>query len=218
MNRLLFAFLLLLSVGTANAALFVDIKGQSGSSIVTMTVWGSGTWGWTEYDDVIRYDNIKGGFAGDAFDNNGSLVNPEDDDWIDIDGFTVNTFGFHGQAQSFEFKRLLIDSDDYLLGELDDFLFGTTGDAFSTYKGHEWTIEKTSFVVDLSKMGGPGEEGATFDDLGLGTFTDMPDHNGHGTGQLTLTVSAVPVPAAVWLFGSGLLGMIGYSKRKSIAA
>ncbi len=30
-------------------------------------------------------------------------------------------------------------------------------------------------------------------------------------------VSAVPIPAAVWLFGSGLLGLIGYSKRKKTA-
>ncbi len=30
-------------------------------------------------------------------------------------------------------------------------------------------------------------------------------------------VSAVPVPATVWLFGSGLLGLIGVAKRKKIA-
>ncbi|WP_338040198.1 PEP-CTERM sorting domain-containing protein [Methylocucumis oryzae] len=29
------------------------------------------------------------------------------------------------------------------------------------------------------------------------------------------TPSAVPVPAAVWLFGSGLLGLISSAKRKS---
>ena len=28
-------------------------------------------------------------------------------------------------------------------------------------------------------------------------------------------VSAVPVPAAVWLFGSGLLGLIGFARRKA---
>jgi len=32
--------------------------------------------------------------------------------------------------------------------------------------------------------------------------------------SLTATVSAVPVPAAVWLFGSGLLGLVGISRRK----
>jgi hypothetical protein len=29
------------------------------------------------------------------------------------------------------------------------------------------------------------------------------------------TPSAVPVPAAVWLFGTGILGLIGFSKRKA---
>jgi len=30
----------------------------------------------------------------------------------------------------------------------------------------------------------------------------------------TVNVSAVPIPAAVWLFGSGLLGLIGVARRK----
>jgi hypothetical protein len=29
------------------------------------------------------------------------------------------------------------------------------------------------------------------------------------------TVTAVPVPAAIWLFGSGLVGLIGFARRKS---
>jgi len=32
-----------------------------------------------------------------------------------------------------------------------------------------------------------------------------------------LTVSSVPVPAAVWLFGSGMLGLIGVARRKKAA-
>ena len=31
-----------------------------------------------------------------------------------------------------------------------------------------------------------------------------------------LTTSAVPVPAAVWLFGSGLIGLIGVARRKKV--
>ncbi len=34
----------------------------------------------------------------------------------------------------------------------------------------------------------------------------------------TLTVTAVPVPAAVWLFGSGLLGLVGIARRRNIKA
>jgi hypothetical protein len=37
---------------------------------------------------------------------------------------------------------------------------------------------------------------------------------GSGNSLTVLNVSAVPVPAAVWLFGSGLLGLVGIAKRK----
>ena len=31
------------------------------------------------------------------------------------------------------------------------------------------------------------------------------------------TIDSVPLPAAVWLFGSGLLGLIGIARRKKLA-
>lgn len=37
-------------------------------------------------------------------------------------------------------------------------------------------------------------------------------------GHLSLTPAAVPVPAAAWMFGSGLLGLLGVSRGKSKAA
>jgi hypothetical protein len=33
--------------------------------------------------------------------------------------------------------------------------------------------------------------------------------------NIQTTVAAVPIPGAVWLFGSALLGMIGYGRRKT---
>ena len=38
--------------------------------------------------------------------------------------------------------------------------------------------------------------------------------NGSGEADYSFTVTTVPVPAAVWLFGSGLLGLIGIARRK----
>jgi len=42
------------------------------------------------------------------------------------------------------------------------------------------------------------------------TFTD-------GT-VLSVDIKVVPVPAAVWLFGSGLLGLVGVARRKALVA
>ena len=36
--------------------------------------------------------------------------------------------------------------------------------------------------------------------------------------EITTQISPVPLPAAAWLFGSALLGLIGYSKRKGAKA
>lgn len=51
-------------------------------------------------------------------------------------------------------------------------------------------------------------------DLSVNTLYDFPDVT---NGAITLEnaiVNAVPVPAAVWLFGSGLIGLIGVARRK----
>ena len=36
-----------------------------------------------------------------------------------------------------------------------------------------------------------------------------------GVNILEVDVQVVPVPAAVWLFGSGLIGLIGVARRKA---
>ena len=50
-----------------------------------------------------------------------------------------------------------------------------------------------------------------------GPFTGIRGYVDIGSGNsMTVTsISAVPVPAAVWLFGSGLLGLLGISRRKA---
>jgi hypothetical protein len=47
---------------------------------------------------------------------------------------------------------------------------------------------------------------------------NKPGLSGNPTGlrvDMAGTATVVPVPAAVWLFGSGLLGLMGYSRRKA---
>jgi len=61
--------------------------------------------------------------------------------------------------------------------------------------------------------------------LCMTAFGDVIDPNasrpiGEGTMagySSSLTISAVPVPAAVWLFGSALLGMLGVSRKRTLS-
>ena len=48
----------------------------------------------------------------------------------------------------------------------------------------------------------------------IDTILGSQDVSGTVSVDLMGTVSAVPVPAAVWLFGSGLIGLIGFSRRR----
>jgi hypothetical protein len=49
-------------------------------------------------------------------------------------------------------------------------------------------------------------------------FDDFLATTEQGTGDITLnlSVSPVPVPAAVWLFGTALIGFVGMSRRTSV--
>lgn len=68
---------------------------------------------------------------------------------------------------------------------------------------------------DASLIGG-GIIVAGLDENGIGVntglyFNDFNELSGYSIN----TISAVPVPAAAWLFASGLIGLIGIAKRKS---
>ena len=49
--------------------------------------------------------------------------------------------------------------------------------------------------------------------MGLNVNFDI----GSGNSLTVLSISNIPVPGAIWLFGSGLLGLIGISRRKKAA-
>ena len=91
------------------------------------------------------------------------------------------------------------------------------GDAPVGQGGVEFTYLNLAFTAIAT----PG----TDVDVGLGvsglwqdgTFTPIPDADITYIGA-TVTVNPVPVPPAVWLFGSGLLGLVGVARRRSSQA
>jgi len=75
--------------------------------------------------------------------------------------------------------------------------------AFGTY--FTWSVNPDIPVVAVFNQDGSAGQAVP---MQIGPFPGQaPTFQG--------TVSAVPVPAAVWLFGSGLLGLVGVARRKA---
>jgi Ca2+-binding RTX toxin-like protein len=96
--------------------------------------------------------------------------------------------------------------DDSLAGgNGNDILYGGTGSDTAVYSGNlsSYTITRT----------GPDQfdvQGFTYLDHLTGIeFAQFSDQT------IDLSTVVVPVPAAVWLFGSGLIGLIGVARRKA---
>ena len=74
--------------------------------------------------------------------------------------------------------------------------------AFGTY--FDWSTGSSIPVVAIFNNDGSAGPGVP---MVVGPFPGQaPTWQG--------TVSAVPVPSAVWLFGSGLIGLVGFARRK----
>lgn len=69
--------------------------------------------------------------------------------------------------------------------------------ASAAFSSGSWFLSAGSYLLDFKKIQSA---------LGF-----------EGGGQAAYQVSAVPVPAAAWLFGSALLGFFGFSRKKANA-
>ena len=65
---------------------------------------------------------------------------------------------------------------------------------------------------------GPDVSGGVTLQLGATNGPGNPTTMFYDNISITADVNAVPVPAAVWLFGSGLLGLVGVARRKKALA
>ena len=103
-----------------------------------------------------------------------------------------------------------------LNGTLDTAFWGNmdvilTQDGTDIFRLNSWNL--TTDGINSFGFDGQFEVGSNYQ-LTLSSYADFTDYyNEKWTFELT-TVSAVPVPAAVWLFGSGLLALFGFGRRK----
>lgn len=81
---------------------------------------------------------------------------------------------------------------------------------------YDFSGASQSLNMALYSTGGSGGNGEAvtnyYSDLGLSLGQATLDF---AAGTLTITPTQVPVPAAVWLFGSAILGLVGFSRRSA---
>lgn len=74
--------------------------------------------------------------------------------------------------------------------------------------------DNNSDIVSLSRIFNGTDSNNNALDFQLGCITPG-SANIAGVGDCSVSsVSAVPLPAAVWLFGSGVIGLVGFARRK----
>ncbi len=104
-----------------------------------------------------------------------------------------------------------------------------TGTTFSRTGSYTNNVNNPLDTVGLNYLGqastttAGGLASLTFSNLASGDYTLLLGGNGtssdtFGNGFYKLTLTAVPVPGAVWLFGSALAGLVGFGRRKSKSA
>ena len=89
------------------------------------------------------------------------------------------------------------------------------GDFFATGTGGTLTLAGSDqFILGISTDNGlnwSGDTSVTF--MGANSYTV----NFSDGSVLEIDVQVIPVPATVWLFGSGLLGLVGIARRRKAA-
>ncbi len=135
--------------------------------------------------DYTQDDPSQGGIDGELFIELGGLIAGDEYDVLDVSGTATL-----GGVLTTDF----IDSGNGLFS-------ASAGDVFDILSAE--TIAGEFDLLTLAVLG----DGLFWDVNYLTDFSGTTD-------IVRLSVSAVPVPAAVWLFGSGFLGLIGMARRK----
>lgn len=150
---------------------------------------------------VFRYDGADGSYLGDfvtpqlagLIKPTGLAFGPDENLYVASEG-TTSIFRYDGQTGAF----IDVFASGYGIRSPNDINFGPDGNLY---------------VVD-STSGGNGDGQILRFNGQSGEFIDVFTENLFTEPGFLEFASPVPVPAAAWLFGSGLIGLIGVARRK----
>jgi hypothetical protein len=150
--------------------------------------------------DLGGYNITAGGYLV-LCDNTATVMNCSID--VGSSGWLQNG-GADGDAIALYNASLLIDSIAYKYNNTSTLGMFAEG-------GSGAGIDPSSEIGSLARLPNGIDTNLNSNDFGTGCITPGTA-NIAGTGDCS-SLSAVPIPAAVWLFGSGLLGLIGVARR-----
>lgn len=199
MNRTIYMALLLVVSFTANAATFNVISGTfdaidpSSGSLGLIQLTGN---------SVMVEGVYNGDAAGLATDPNATYAGFETASFLGTplyfyfapSGVYDDPFAPQHSAPTIDFGAMTADMTS---------MFANWNSTPPTYIG-EFNVGGVANVVPL---------GANTWELSWSHIQTSGPFEGVTT-EITMVVEQVPIPAAVWLFGSGLLGIIGLARRK----
>jgi hypothetical protein len=111
-------------------------------------------------------------------------------------------------------ESLLLTFNQVVTIDTTTFVNGNHGTTFSEY----FTLSidgNAATMYSLTNIFTMGLTGTTFEFFNPNTGGTSTVSNDKQFYINTLEVTAVPVPAAVWLFGTGLMGLVGVARRKA---
>ena len=95
-------------------------------------------------------------------------------------------------------------------------LFGlTSNDSVIASHGFYEHSDGTLRMGGVSRLSTAGSSTYIYFDY-TSTYEDFREIGHSQIGVYMVRTSVVPIPSAVWLFGSGLIGLVGFSRRKKV--
>jgi hypothetical protein len=155
-----------------------------------------------------------------------SSTNYEGANWL-LSNFGYTQFSsLEGNATNYARARFVYGNAGECSQVLERICYGTIeafdnnpGDLTGYINDGNWTFA-TTYLANTGQAGYFSDYyGLDTDRLDDGNNTVTPPiyNNQPYASLLVRTPSPVPVPAAAWLFGTGLIGLIGFSKRRKAA-
>lgn len=173
----------------------------------------------TGTSDFYNFDYFTGqdSLANSSYDVSGSLqLVTITSDPNNLGNFTTTTSG------DFTIGITDITGISYSAQFSQDAYTGMTLITSESLSGIAWNIETPTLWSFNQTLNGGMSLNTIPNDI-LGNYPGFNPLDGILTGSsgvtavdmtLTGTISAVPVPAAVWLFGSGIISLVGFASRK----